>query len=99
MDNRPVLEKKTGANPARFKLEGELSPDRYGNVYTRCEGNAVVVFFIARGVVVSGQRRLELAELCEIAHELNLQVHPDNLIEDRKDATDVCPGLVLVNSR
>ena len=40
---------------------------------------------IARGVVVSGQRRLELAELCEIARELNLQVDPDNLIEDRSD--------------
>ena len=38
-------------------------------------------FLIARGVVVSGQRRLELAEVCEIARELNLQVDPDNLDE------------------
>ena len=39
-------------------------------------------FWIARGVGVSGQRRLELTELCELARELNLQVDPDNLIED-----------------
>ena len=49
------------------------------------------LFLIARGVVVRGQRRLELANLCEIALELNLQVDPDNLIEDRSDATNVCP--------
>ena len=40
---------------------------------------------IARGVIVNGQRRLELAELCEIARELNLQVDLDNLIEDRSN--------------
>ena len=39
-------------------------------------------FLTARGVVVSGQRRLELEELREIARELNLQADPDNLIED-----------------
>ena len=49
-------------------------------VPTHSEGIAVF-FFIARGVVVSGQRRLELAELCGIARERNLHVDPDNLNE------------------
>ena len=40
--NRPVPEKKTGENPARFKLQGELSPDKHGNDYTHSEGIALV---------------------------------------------------------
>ena len=35
--------------------------------------------------MVSGQGRLELAELCKIAREVNLQIDPDNVIEDRSD--------------
>ena len=53
-------------------------------------------FLIARGVI-SGQRRLELAELCEIAgrtmRELNLQADPDNLIEDHSKRCDECLSL------
>ena len=55
------------------------------NIMTTHTAKEVQSFLIARGVVVGGQRRLELAELCQNARELNLQVDPDNFIEDRSD--------------
>lgn len=35
--------------------------------------------------MTSGQRKLELAELCAVAQEINLEYDPDGLIEDRSE--------------
>ena len=53
-----------------------------------CTVKELQSFLIERGVVVGGQMKLELAQLCEIAREINLQVDPDGLIEDRNDVID-----------
>jgi len=42
-------------------------------------------FLRDRGVIVSGQRKSELAELCEIAKDIHLDFDPDGLFEDRQE--------------
>ena len=36
-------------------------------------------------MVISGQRKLELTELCSVAREISLDVDPDGLVEDRTE--------------
>ena len=48
-----------------------------------CTVKELQSFLVERGVVVGDKRKLELAELCEIAREINLQVDPDS--DDRND--------------
>ena len=50
-----------------------------------CTVKELQSFLVERGVVVGDKRKLELAELFEIAREINLQVDPDDLIEDGND--------------
>ena len=50
-----------------------------------CTVKELQSFLVERRVVVGDKRKLELAELCEIAREINLQVDPDGLIEDGND--------------
>ena len=42
-------------------------------------------FLRDRGVTVSGQKKTELAELCEIARGISLEFDPDGLYEDREE--------------
>ena len=42
-------------------------------------------FLKSRGVVVSGQRKLELSESCAIARDIDLEFDPDGLVEDRAE--------------
>lgn len=42
-------------------------------------------FLIQRGVVVSGRKKIELVELCELAKEVSLVFDPDGLFEDREE--------------
>ena len=46
-----------------------------------CTAKELQSFLIERGAVVGGRRKLELAELCEIDREINLQVDSSGLIE------------------
>lgn len=41
-------------------------------------------FLIQRGVV-SGRKKIELVELCELAKEVSLVFDPDGLFEDREE--------------
>ena len=50
-----------------------------------CTAKELQSFLIERGAVVGSGRKLELAELCEIDREINLQVDSGGLIEDRND--------------
>ena len=36
-------------------------------------------------MVISGQRKLELTELCSVAREISLDVDPDGLVENRTE--------------
>lgn len=40
---------------------------------------------IKRGVVVAGQRRAELEELCLLAEEVRLEFDPDGIYENREE--------------
>ena len=57
----------------------------------------------ARGVVTTGLRKPELDELCQIAREIDLEVDPDGLVEDRGEIiaeklNDKSTGAVLTNA-
>ena len=73
------IEPVTYEQPGHFAAKPSTSETQD----TRQGSCACSLFSLIESGVGGGQRKLELAELCEIAREINLQVDPDS--DDRND--------------
>ena len=53
--------------------------------FNNCSVKELQSYLRARGVTVTGQKRIALLELCQLAENVGIDIDPDGLIEDREE--------------